>query len=79
MWCLEIQTLSTKDYRAFLEHLCLIAIRAKDNYYKDSAHVDYILAVRKMVEKEGFAAFAKENSRESVVHYGHQNMLTCRT
>ena len=79
MWCLESETLSTKDYRAFLEHLCLIAIRAKDNSYKDSAHVDYVLAVRRMAEKDSFAAFAKENSGESIVHYGPQNMLTRRT
>ena len=51
LWCLEIQNLTTIDYKAFLEHLCIIAIRAKDNYYHDSAHVDYVLAVKRMVEK----------------------------
>ena len=76
LWCLDIQALTTADYKAFLEHLCLIAIRAKDNCYKDSAHVDYVLAIRRMAEKIGFAAFSKENSGESIVHYGPQSMLT---
>ena len=71
--------MTTTDYKAFLEHVCLIAIRAKDKYYCHSAHVDYVLVVRRMAEKQGFAAFSKENSGESVVHYRPQNMLTCRT
>ena len=62
MWGLDIPSLMTTDYKAFLEHLCLIAVRAKDNYYRDSAHVDYVLAIRHMAEKQGFAAFSKENS-----------------
>ena len=56
LWCLDIQSLTTTYYKAFLEHLCLIAIRAKDSYYRDSAHVAYVLAIRRMAEKQGFAA-----------------------
>ena len=74
LWCLEIQNLNISDYRAFLEHIALLAIRAKDDYYKDSAHVDYVLAVRRAAEKIGFAAFSKEHAGDSVVHYGPQNM-----
>ena len=70
LWFLEIQNLTTADYKAFLEHLCLIAIRAKDNYH-DSAHVDYVLAVRHMAEKQGFAAFSNENSSLWPSKYGN--------
>ena len=79
LWCLDIQSLTTTDYKAFLKHFCLITIRAKDNYYRDSAHVDYVLAVHHMAEKLGFAAFSKENSGESIVHYVPQNMEPRKT
>ena len=79
LWCLEIQNLTVADYKAFIEHICLIAIRAKDDYYKDSAHVDYVLAVRRAAEKLGFRAFSKEFSGDSVVHYGPQNMKQRRS
>ena len=42
--------------------------------YKDGAHVEYVLSVRHLVEKIGFAAFSKSNSGESIIHYGPQNM-----
>ena len=79
LWCLDIQSLTTTDYKAFLKHLCRIAIRAKDNCYKDGEHVDYVLAICCMVEKLGFATFSKENSGESIVHYGPQSMLPIKS
>ena len=56
-----------------------VATRGKDNYNRDSTHVDYVLAVRHMAEKLGFAAFSKENSDESIIHYGPQNMVGHRS
>ena len=35
--------------------------------------MDYAMVVRKVVEHVGFAAFAKSNDTESMVHYGAQN------
>ena len=61
------------DYRAFMEHLHIISSRAKDEYFKDSAHVEYAMAVRRNAESLGFAAFAKANDEESVLHYGAHN------
>ena len=46
LWCLDIQELTRADNRVFIEHISFISIHAKDDYFKDSAHVDYVLSVR---------------------------------
>ena len=79
LWCLDIQDLTVADYRAFLKHIHFISIRAHDDYFRDSVHVDYVMAVRKVAEHAGFAAFAKSNDTESVVHYGAQNAKSRKT
>ena len=73
LWCLDIQGLTVVDYHSFLEHINFISIRARDDYFRDSAHVDYVMAVRNVAEYAGFAAFAKGNDTESVVYYAAQN------
>ena len=40
-WCLDIDTLSIKDYKAFLQHIDFISVHAMHDYFKDSAHVEY--------------------------------------
>ena len=75
-WCMDIPDLTTKDYHAFLEHLRFIAIRAMHDDFKDSAHVEYDTAIRKIAETWGFAAFSSAHNGMSVIHYGAQNMRT---
>ena len=36
------------------------------------------MPIRSMAEKIGFAAFSKENSGESIVHYGPQSMISAK-
>ena len=73
-WCLNIDKLTVCDHRAFLEHLYFLSIRAMHDDFKDSAHVEYDSAIRKVAEVEGFAAFTSANNGISVIHYGAQNM-----
>ena len=74
MWCLDIDDLTVTDYRAFLEHMHFIAVRAMNDDFKDAAHVAYDTSVRKLAEAHGFAAFAASGNGASVIHYGAQNM-----
>ena len=73
LWSLDIQELTRAEYRAFIEHVSFISIHAKDDYFKDSAHVDYVLSVHRSVEYAGFGTCSKLFDGESVVHYGAQN------
>ena len=74
LWCLDIDDLTIADYRAMLEHVNFVTTRARDDYFRDSAHVEYVLAIRKLVENIGFEAFSNTHDSESVAHYGPQNM-----
>ena len=73
LWCLDIPDLSGPDYRAILQHINFICNRARDDHFKDCAHVEYDNAIRKLAEIDGFAAFTRLYSGESIVHYGTQN------
>ena len=73
LWCRDIQELTRADNRAFIEHIYFISIHTKDDYFKDSAHVDYVLSVHRSAEYAGFATFSKLCDSKSVVHYGTQN------
>ena len=73
LWCSDIPDLSTYDYRAMIQHMNFICNRARDDHFKDCAHVEYDSAIRKLAEREGFAAFSRRNAGESIVHYGTQN------
>ena len=73
-WCLECDGLTARDYRAFLEHINFISVRAMHDAYKDTAHTQYDAAVRKEAELMGFAAFGQANNGMSVIHYGSENM-----
>ena len=43
-------------------------------HLKDGAHIEYDLAIRRLAETEGFAAFGNEHNGLSVTYYGVQNM-----
>ena len=73
LWCLDIPDLSLFDYRSLIQHMHFICNRARDDHFKDCAHVEYDSAIRKMAEREGFEAFSRRNAGESIVHYGTQN------
>lgn len=74
LWLLDIDDLNVVDYKAFLEHMHFMTVRAMHDDFKDSAHVEYDTAIRKMAESMGFAAFSKAQNGTSVLHYGAQNM-----
>ena len=63
-----------RDHRAFLEHLDFLTVHAMHDHFKDAAHTEYDLAIRRLAETQGFAAFGKENNGISVTYYGAQNM-----
>lgn len=73
-WILDIQGVTVKDFRAFLEHICFMSSRARQNDFHDSTHVEYDKDVRKLAEIEGFAAFGSSNTGMSMFHYGMHNM-----
>ena len=73
-WCLDIEGLTVADFRAFLAHLNFMSSRARNDDFKDSAHVDYDKDIRKLAEIDGFAAFDPKNTGLSIFHYGTQNM-----
>ena len=62
------------DVKAFLEHLEFISVRAMHNDFINSTHVEYDMAIRKLVESIGFEAFSQKYTGMSVKHYGAQNM-----
>ena len=62
------------DYRALLEHMAFISNRAMLGDFRDSAHVEYDMAITRKEELVGFAAFDKEYTGISVLHYGTQHM-----
>ena len=74
LWALEIRELSVGDCRALFEHISFISNRARNNDFTDTAHVDYVMAVRRSAEDKGFAAFSRANEGLSVMHYGAQSM-----
>lgn len=78
-WCLDIQGLTVKDFRALMEHVCFMASRAKQNDFQDSTHVDYDIDIRKLAEVEGFAAFGSRNTGLAMFHYGMHNMRQRKT
>ena len=55
-------------------HLAYIASKAKHDIFKDTAHLRYDMAIHKLTEKEGFAAFMGGNAAASLIHYGHEAM-----
>ena len=67
-WCLDIDTLSVKDYKAFLQNFNFISVHAMHDHFKDSAHIKYDYVVCRL------AGFVQENNGLSVVHYEAQNM-----
>ena len=72
--CLDIDSVTVADLRAFLEHLQFLASQAKNDDFREVMHVDYEIDVRKLAETEGFQAFDIKNTRISMFHYGAQNM-----
>ena len=42
-------------------------------HFKDSAHIEYDLAIRRLAETKGFPAFDSENNGISVTYFGAQN------
>lgn len=78
-WCLNIEDLTVKDYRVFIQHMAFIANRAKSDEFKDCAHTEYDAEIRKLAETIGFAAFSKANNGESVLHYGLPNTRPRKT
>lgn len=73
-WALAIEGLNKVDYKALLEHIEFLTVRAMHDDFKDSAHVEYDLAVRVVAETKGFGAFSKANTGMSVSFYGAQHM-----
>lgn len=73
-WCLDIEGLTVKDFRAFLEHICFMSSRARQNDFHDSTHIEYDKDIRKLAEVEGFAAFGTKNTGVGMFHYGMHNM-----
>lgn len=68
-WCLDIDGLTVKDLRAFLEHLKFMASCARQDDFKDMTNVDYDSDIRKLAEVEGLTAFASHNTGLSMFHY----------
>ena len=62
------------DYRGLMEHLDFISIRAMHDDFHDSAHFEYDMAVQRLAESIGFAAFSKAQAGLSVVYNRAQNM-----
>ena len=73
-WFLDIDNLTLSDHRAFLQHLDVLTVRAMHEHFRDSAHIEYDLAIRRLAETQGFAAFGSENNGISVTYYGAQNI-----
>ena len=59
LWCLDIDGLTLRDHRAFLEHLHFLSVRAMTDDFKDAAHVAYDTAICKKAQVHGFATFRK--------------------
>ena len=74
LWFLSLDGVTLKDAQAFFSHLAYIASKAKHEVFKDTAHVRYDTAIRKLAQKEGFAAFTAGNAAASLIHYGHESM-----
>ena len=68
LWASGIKELTIADHRALLDHINFLANREMHNDFVDQAHTEYDEAVRKLEEEIGFAAFAKENRRLSVIY-----------
>ena len=62
------------DHRAFLQDLDFLTVRAMRKHFKDAAHIEYDLAIRRLAETQRFAAFSSDNNGISVTYYGAQNM-----
>ena len=69
---LNIEDLTIKDHRAFVEHIGFLTVRAMHDHFKDVAHTEYDCAIRRLAETQGFAAFGKENNGASIVYYGRK-------
>ena len=73
-WCLDIDSVTVTDLRAFLEHLKCLASRVKNDDFREVSHVGYDTDVRKLAETEGFQAFDSKKKGISMFQYGTQNM-----
>ena len=62
------------DAKAFLEHIEFISVQAMHDDFKDSTHIEYDTAIRRLAESLGFEAFSQSHSGISVKYYGAQNM-----
>ena len=71
---LSIDGLNMHDTRAFMEHIEFLSVQAMHDDFKDSAHVEYDLTIRKLAESLGFEAFSQTNAGMSIKYYGAQNM-----
>lgn len=72
LWFLSLDGVTLKDAQSLFSHLAYMASKAKHELFKDTAHTRYDTAIRKMAEKEGFAAFTAGNAAASLIHYGHE-------
>jgi len=71
---LDIDLMTTKDHRALLVHLGFLAQRAKNDVFKESAHAEYDLTVRKRALREGFEAFRTGNEFAAISRYNYDNL-----
>ena len=69
-----IEGLNMNDAKAFLEHIEFISVRAMHDDFRDSTHIEYDTAIRRLAESLGFEAFSQSHSGISVKYYGAQNM-----
>ena len=75
-WFLDIDNLTLSDHRACLQHLDFYTVRAMHEHFKDSAHIEYDLAIRRLAETQGFAAFSSENKYKHIYINGNDIILS---
>lgn len=73
-WALGIKELGVRDYKALIEHIVFLSLRARTGEYFDTAHIEYDAAIRTLAEDIGFAAFSCANRGASVLPYGSLNI-----
>ena len=73
-WFLSIDGLNMNDAKTFLEHLKFISVREMQDDFKDSMHIEYDIAIRRLADSLGFKAFSQTHLGISVKYYGAQNM-----
>ena len=74
LWFLSLDGVTVKDAQSLMSHLAYMASKAKNEVFKDTAHIRYDTAIHKLAEREGFAAFTAGNAAASLIHYGHESM-----